>query len=167
MNAHDLLQNLEAREVVLAHHGGKLTVDAPKGTLTAADKEWLVKLKPHLLAILASENGPTCPTCKRRLDAKGRCWKCNDRLCAAGCGRQTSSAFLAYCLQCERLTEDKAESFMERLAIATIDGQLPEEDAVRLAWDQHRQVQSDRAGTTRAPPAILDKVASNGIESSS
>jgi hypothetical protein len=167
MNALDLLQDLESRGVVLTPRGGKLKVEAPEGALTAADRERLPLLKPDLLELLNRRQGPTCPTCKGQLDDKGRCWKCNDRLCEAGCGRQTTSAFLAYCLRCEGLTKDEAESFTERLAIATIDGQLPEEDAVRLAWDQHRQVQSDRAGTTGAPPTILDKVASKGIESSS
>jgi hypothetical protein len=167
MNAFDLLRDLESRGVVLTPDGGKLVVDAPAGALNAADRDWLVKLKPDLLVILTRrQGGPSCPTCKRSLDDKGRCWQCCDRQCEGGCGRWTGSAFLAYCLQCEGLTEDKAETFMERLAIATVDGHLPEEGALRLAWDQHRQGPPARAGTTDAPSTMLDKLSSSRIESS-
>jgi hypothetical protein len=34
------------------------------------------------------------------------------------------------------LVEDEAEAFSERLAIATIDGRLTEEEALSLAWAQ-------------------------------
>jgi hypothetical protein len=43
---------------------------------------------------------PTCPSCRRPLDRKQRCWKCCDRLCA-DCGGRTGSAFIMYCVVCE------------------------------------------------------------------
>ncbi|HYT91310.1 MAG TPA: hypothetical protein VEL76_21540 [Gemmataceae bacterium] len=52
MNALDLLQNLEARGVLLKPHGEKLIVDAPAGALTALDRDLLSRLKADLLAIL-------------------------------------------------------------------------------------------------------------------
>jgi hypothetical protein len=42
---------------------------------------------------------PRCPGCRQPLDDKGRCWRCNTRRCK-GCGKDTGSAFLRWCLVC-------------------------------------------------------------------
>jgi hypothetical protein len=109
LNALDLLQDLEARGVILTPHDGKLTVDAPLGALNAVDRERLTRLKPALLALLIGRQGPACPTCKRPLDDKLCCWKCSYRSCAAGCGRNTGTEFAVFCLQCENLMEAEVE----------------------------------------------------------
>ena len=41
-----------------------------------------------------------CSGCKRPLDAKARCWRCNHRLCSR-CGRDTGSAFIELCIVCD------------------------------------------------------------------
>ena len=107
--------------VVFAALGG--TVAIPPA-LAAYEKQWLLdrvraaelaslaaevapdrvvseQLKTQLLAILVSGREPSCPSCKRQMDDKRRCWACCDRICENGCGRQTGSAFIALCFQCQ------------------------------------------------------------------
>jgi hypothetical protein len=56
------------------------------------------QLSAQKLALLAYL---VCQICRRPLDDKGRCWTCFYRVCETGCGRQTGSAFIALCLQCQ------------------------------------------------------------------
>jgi len=50
-----LMADLEARGVRLAAMGERLRVDAPRGALTATDRDALVRYKPALLAALRAE----------------------------------------------------------------------------------------------------------------
>src|SRR5262245_40101140 len=95
MTAASLLSELRTLGVRLFISEGRLRYRASKGIMTPDLHRQLAAQKSVLLALLA------CPTCRRPLDDKGRCWKCCNRACAAGCGRQSGSAFLALCLQCE------------------------------------------------------------------
>jgi hypothetical protein len=58
MNAHEVLQDFNARGVVLTPQGNKLTVDAPIGALSAADRELLHQLKNDLLLVLKANSTP-------------------------------------------------------------------------------------------------------------
>lgn len=46
-----------------------------------------------------ADNVPACPGCKKPLDEKARCWKCNYRTCK-GCGRNTTSVLIRFCDLC-------------------------------------------------------------------
>lgn len=48
-------------------------------------------------SIAAAE--PECPGCRQPLDDKGRCWRCSYRRCK-GCGKDTGSAFIRFCILC-------------------------------------------------------------------
>jgi hypothetical protein len=53
----------------------------------------------HTGASAGPANARVCPSCRRALDDKGRCWCCCDRACLF-CGRSTSSAFIETCCSC-------------------------------------------------------------------
>src|SRR5262249_34480848 len=74
-------------------------------------REALILHKRELLGLLAGDSAPS-----RR---------------PAGPAAPKAAAPLA-----QSLTVDEAELFHERLAIATVDGRLSEEEAVHLAWEQ-------------------------------
>lgn len=59
MMAHELVSALQARGIVLVARADRLLVDAPAGTLTAADRAELMARKPELLAVLADR--PAAP----------------------------------------------------------------------------------------------------------
>jgi hypothetical protein len=94
----DLLARCRALGVELgAVSGGtalswEAAVDPPADLLAA-----LTANKAELLALVRGPHG-NCDQCGRPLDAKRRCWRCHDRLCA--CGRPTGSAFIELCCIC-------------------------------------------------------------------
>ncbi|MCC7409045.1 MAG: hypothetical protein IT442_13325 [Phycisphaeraceae bacterium] len=110
MTAYALLNDLRQRGVVLTAKGDRLAYDAPRGVLTADLRALLVGLKPALLAILRGDPPP-------RVRA-GR---------AIRHARQAGDNVLAVALR---------DAWEERLAVCTIDGGLPEEQAQRIAADE-------------------------------
>jgi hypothetical protein len=107
MTAPELLARCRSLGIDLAvGAGGALLWEAddepPAGLL-----EELAARKAELLALLAAAS---CPACGRALDGKGRCWAahCGWRRCK-GCGRNTGTPFIRYCLICERAGKADAD----------------------------------------------------------
>lgn len=48
-----------------------------------------------------------CPSCKRKVDDRGRCWWCFDRPCVR-CGRWTGGCFFPHCIACEAVIGGEA-----------------------------------------------------------
>jgi hypothetical protein len=92
MTAPELLADLLVRGFDLRPLGGGLRIH-PASRLTDDDRRAVQRRQAELLRLLV------CPSCRRPLDHKGRCWRCCNRRCR--CGRQTGSAFIATCLLCE------------------------------------------------------------------
>src|SRR4051812_13204987 len=100
-----LLERCRAAGVTLTAEGETIRFRAPPGALTADLRAMLSVHKAELLGLLRGPDTtvePHCPSCRRSVDAKRRCWHCHDRACEQ-CGRPTSSAFLALCLLCDML----------------------------------------------------------------
>src|SRR5262245_7701988 len=74
-----------------------------RGGLPDPLRRSLAAHKPEILELLRPATA--CPTCKRPMDAKRRCWHCCDRVCE-GCGRLTGTAFISLCRLCE-VTRDR------------------------------------------------------------
>jgi hypothetical protein len=69
-----------------------------RGGLPDKLRQALAAQKPALLELLRPAT--PCPTCKRPMDSRNRCWRCCDRVCE-GCGRLTGTAFISFCRLCE------------------------------------------------------------------
>jgi hypothetical protein len=88
-----LLAILGSLGVRLSAAGGRLSYEAPRGVMTADLKQRVIDHRDELLVNLGK-----CPGCGRAFD-RGRCWRCNYRVCA--CGKNTGSAFIDCCITCE------------------------------------------------------------------
>ena len=97
LSAADLLARAAAAGLSVRPDGTRLHIRGP-GSARALG-EALLERKAEVLALLAAS---TCPACGKGLDAKGCCWArtCGWRRCK-GCGRNSGSGFLRYCLLCE------------------------------------------------------------------
>jgi hypothetical protein len=99
MNASDLLSDLIHQGFTLAPEGDFLRVH-PASRLSDGLREQIRESRAELLALLRQEAlALICPHCAGPLDAKGRCWKCCNRICSA-CGQPTGSAFIELCWPC-------------------------------------------------------------------
>jgi hypothetical protein len=99
MTALDLLADLGRLGVELGAEGDRLHFQAPRGVMTEELRQRVADRKAELLQL------PRCPGCKRFLDHKGRCWRCNHRACSR-CGLNTGTAFIELCLTCEAALRD-------------------------------------------------------------
>jgi hypothetical protein len=106
MTAAQLLSELARQGFTLIAEGDGIRV-RPASRLTEELRQAVRRHKSELLVLLAGagSSGPapapgSCPSCRRPLDAKARCWGCCNRACES-CSRPTGSAFLALCLLCE------------------------------------------------------------------
>lgn len=125
MTGRELLADLAACGVLVSAKEGKLSYRAPPGLLTDAMKAKLSHYRDEILAALGvpipKAEAPTsqvidiripdgrvftveiesllCPGCKKPLDEKARCWKCDYRICT-GCGKASGSAFIELCTAC-------------------------------------------------------------------
>lgn len=83
MNAHQLFADLTHRGVKLTASGDRLSVDAPKGTMTDELRQLLLAHKAELLAMLQDDLQPTrpCHSChalnwRQRPPERGGGWLC-------------------------------------------------------------------------------------------
>ena len=90
----DSLETLTGRGFEMAFEGGKLIV-TPASRLTDDDRDFIRRNRAELIGRL----NLVCPTCRKPVDAKGRCWHCCNRFCEE-CRRTTGSAFIALCCSC-------------------------------------------------------------------
>jgi hypothetical protein len=114
MSASDLLASLRSLGVDLQTDGTRLRW-RPPSAVGPELRERILANREALLGLLIAPGAPlaapgagiatgppnaaACPSCRRPLDLKGRCWRCCDRACAR-CGRPTGSAFIATCCPC-------------------------------------------------------------------
>jgi hypothetical protein len=95
MKPAELVADLARRGFALARAGDGIRV-CPASALTDDLRQVIRDNKAALLALLRR----ACPTCRRPLDERQRCWPCRDRLCER-CGRLTGTPFISLCLACE------------------------------------------------------------------
>ena len=76
MSALDVLGMCQRRGIALAAVGDRLKVVAPAGAVDDDLRLLLANHKAELLTLVAS-----CPSCRRPLDHKRRCWQCEYRAC--------------------------------------------------------------------------------------
>lgn len=70
-------------------------------------RDAIIKRLQSEAAELAKPGQAMCPDCKRKIDAKGCCWKCSYRRCR-GCGCNTASCFIEKCTACYNKEADDA-----------------------------------------------------------
>ncbi len=99
-----LLRSFAQRGIcVVVATSGNLRV-RPASLVTADEWRWIEEhakaVRTHLEAELLSQ----CPSCRRPVDAKRRCWHCGQRPCER-CGKPSGSVFIATCFACQHAAE--------------------------------------------------------------
>jgi hypothetical protein len=96
-----VLERCRAAGIELVADGAKLRYRASKGVMTPELLALFSAYKGELLARLPIPKN--CKKCGRVLDAAGRCFWCQEWVCA--CGRFTGSSLISMCQVCQLALE--------------------------------------------------------------